>query len=100
MFCSGSFASNLLYFSLSLNTGALYGDIYLNTLISASLEVPAIIFCIVLIDWKFLGRKFTTFLTFFTSALSCILCIPMTLLGKRAWQMLHTMNNLEKHYRY
>jgi OCT family organic cation transporter-like MFS transporter 4/5 len=72
----------LLYFSLSLNTGALAGNIYTNTIVSAAMEVPSIIIIIFLLEVKVLGRRLNTSGSFLITGLACLICIPMTLLGK------------------
>ena len=66
---------------MALNVGYLSGDIYINTIVAAALEVPAIIICLVLLDWKFLGRKWTAVGAFGATSLALLLCVPLDILG-------------------
>jgi hypothetical protein len=72
---------SLLWYSLSLNTGNLQGDIYINTVISAGLEVPSVILAIFLLEVKFLGRRINCSASLLLAGAACLVCIPMTLLG-------------------
>jgi len=67
---------------MALNVGYLPGDIYVNTIVAAALEVPTIIVTIFLLDWKFLGRKWTAVLGFGANGVALLVCIPLNLLGK------------------
>ena len=67
---------------MALNVGYLPGDIYINTIVSAALEVPAIIICIILLDWKYLGRKGTAVVSFGVATLALFICVPLDLYGK------------------
>jgi len=67
---------------MALNVGNLPGDIYVNTIVAAALEVPAIIVTIFLLDWKLTGRKWTGVLAFGANGVSLLACIPFNLLGK------------------
>jgi len=68
---------------LAFNTGALHGDIYINTFIAGAVEIPAYVLCIVLMDWKPMGRKWTGCSSLIVAALSSFLCIPMLMFGQR-----------------
>ena len=72
----------MMYYGLSLNTGALSGDIYTNTLISGAVEIPSLIICIFLLNWKICGRRLTSSGTFLVAGLSSIVTIPLIVCGK------------------
>ena len=84
LFCDTccSFASSLLGFSLSLNTGNLAGDIFVNMIISASMEIPAMFLVAFLLNVKILGRRINCSATFILPGLGCLLCVLLTLLSK------------------
>ena len=67
---------------MALNVGYLPGDIYINTIVSAAMEIPAIIICIFLLDWKFLGRKGTAVGSFGVATLALFISVPLDLYGK------------------
>lgn len=73
------FVDSLMYFALSLNTGSLVGDVFVNTVISGAVEVPANILCILCMNWKKLGRRLTCSLSLVIAGLSSFLTIPMLL---------------------
>lgn len=77
-----SFVSSLLWFSLALNTGNLQGDIFINTVVSAALEVPSVILTIFLLEVKFLGRRINCCASLLLTGLTCLCCIPMILFGR------------------
>ena len=66
--------NSLVYFGLSLNTGTLSGSIFMNSFISAAVEVPANIICI--FTMIYLGRKPTLVGAFLIAGVSAFLCIP------------------------
>ena len=66
--------NSLVYYGLSLNTGTLSGNIFVNSFISAAVEVPANIICI--FTMLYLGRKPTLVGAFLIAGVSAFLCIP------------------------
>jgi OCT family organic cation transporter-like MFS transporter 4/5 len=72
----------MMYYGLSLNTGSLPGNIFVNTLISGAVEVPALIVGILLMSWSVTGRRFTSCGAFIVAGLSSLICIPMILFGR------------------
>ena len=84
------FTCSMMYYGLSLNTGALSGSIYTNTLISGAVEIPSLIICIFLLNWKLCGRRLTSSGTFLVAGLSSIITIPLILYGELN-QVLHDM---------
>jgi hypothetical protein len=75
------FTCSLIYYALSLNTGALYGNIYVNTFFSAAVEVPAYIVCMVMMESRIFGRRRTGSLALVIGGFVSFACIPLTLLG-------------------
>ena len=84
MFISYSyrFTTSFVYFGLSLNTGTLSGNIYVNTALSGLLEIPAKLITIVLIESKTLGRRLTLFGAMLICALANFCSIPLLLKGE------------------
>jgi len=78
------FTCSLIYYALALNTGTLYGNIYLNTFLSGLVEIPAYILAIWMMERKFLGRRLTVSLSFLAGGIVAFLCIPLILLSKYA----------------
>jgi hypothetical protein len=76
------FTCALMYYGLSLNTGSLPGDIYVNVIISGAVEVPALIIGFRLMNWERTGRRISGFAEFLVAGVSSFLCIPMILFGK------------------
>ena len=52
-------AASMVYYGLGLNAGNLPGDIYMNTAISATIDLIAHIIFPFFMDWPKLGRKYT-----------------------------------------
>ena len=68
---------SMVYYGLSLNTGNLGGDFYLNFFLSGIVEIPAYILCLLLLERT--GRKsFHAFCMIF-GGLACISTIFTTL---------------------
>jgi len=74
---------SLIYYALALNTGALHGDIYINAFVSGALEIPAYIVCVLMMNSKLLGRRWTGAVGLIGSGISCFLCIPLILSGEQ-----------------
>jgi len=70
-----------MYYALSLNTGSLYGNIYINTFFSGAVEIPAYILSMIMMDMAVFGRKGTGGLSLVTAGIISFLCIPLTLLS-------------------
>jgi hypothetical protein len=71
------FTCSLIYYSLSLNTAVLHGNIYVNTFICGAVEVPAYIIAMLLMDSKWFGRRWTGCLSLLIAGIVSFLCIPM-----------------------
>ncbi|CAG5130923.1 unnamed protein product [Candidula unifasciata] len=67
----------LVYYGLSLNTGNLAGDPYLNFCIAGAVEIPAYALCIAFLNK--VGRRWPLVLSMYLGGLACILsgCIPV-----------------------
>ena len=78
---------SLIYYALALNTGALHGDIYINAFVSGALEIPAYVVCVLMMNSKLLGRRWTGCLGLVGSGISCFLCIPMIIYGQHFWSL-------------
>jgi len=76
------FTVSLIYFAHAFNTGALHGDPYLNTFLSGASEIPAYIACVLLMNWRMAGRRWTGCLGLVGAAVSSFTCIPMILYGE------------------
>jgi len=75
---------SFIYYALTLNIGALSGDIFINTFISGAVEVPANLLCIVASGWPRVGRRLTGCLSMTGAGLFSFLCIPCIIQGKLA----------------
>ena len=71
------FTAGLIYFALALNTGSLYGSPYLNTFLSGAMEVPAYVVCVLLMRWKWTGRRWTGVIGLVGAAAASFTCIAM-----------------------
>src|SRR6218665_165740 len=78
-----------MYYAMSLNTGALSGDIFINTAISGAVEVPALVICALLLGWRVTGRRLSCSISFVGAGISSIICIPLILYGN------HTLPTIE-----
>ncbi|BFZ10272.1 hypothetical protein BsWGS_13311 [Bradybaena similaris] len=67
----------LVYYGLSLNTGNLAGDPYLNFCIAGAVEIPAYALCIAFLNK--VGRRWPLVLSMYLGGVACILsgCIPV-----------------------
>ncbi|KAI4458557.1 solute carrier family 22 member [Holotrichia oblita] len=69
------FAVYLIYYGLVLNVGNIGGDLYINSVLSGLVEVPAIAISILFL--LKMGRRWPLALTLIFSGLSCLLIIPI-----------------------
>ncbi|KAJ9438834.1 putative organic cation transporter protein-like isoform X1 [Diplonema papillatum] len=67
------FVCSLAYYGLNFAAGSLGGDLYLNVLLLALVELPACALQAWMADRPFAGRRGTTFAGFLTSSVGCIL---------------------------
>ena len=70
---------SMVYYGLSLNTGNLGGDFYLNFTLSGLVEFPAYTLCLLLLDR--IGRKFLHFIVMVLGGLACISTVFTTIFG-------------------
>jgi len=82
------FTCGLVYYALAFNTGSLYGDVYINTFLSAALEIPAYLVAILMMNWKRLGRRWTGCSTLVCAGIASFACLPTLLLGRSSFQIL------------
>jgi hypothetical protein len=73
------FTNNLLYYGFSLNTGTLAGSLYINTLLSALVEVPAKIIALAMLH--FWGRRACVAISELTSAAASAVCVILILVN-------------------
>ena len=70
---------SMVYYGLSLNTGNLGGDFYINFTISGLVEFPAYTLCLLLLDR--IGRKWLHCSTMVLGGLACISTVLTTIYG-------------------
>ena len=68
------FTGSLMFYGLSLNSGRLAGDVFLNTFLLSVVEVPANLLCLFLLDR--IGRRNTVGGGMLTAAALTLGCIP------------------------
>lgn len=73
---------SLIYYALSLNTGILSGNIYLNTFFCGAVEALGYVSGFFFVQNRHLGRRLTGLLSLLGAGLASFICIPMILLGK------------------
>lgn len=71
------FSCSLMYYAMSLNTGSLSGDIFVNTVISGAVEIPSLVVCVFLLGWRITGRRLSCSISFIGAGISSIICIPL-----------------------
>ncbi|KAK2175936.1 hypothetical protein NP493_695g00002 [Ridgeia piscesae] len=71
-----------MYYGLTLNTGEMSGNVYLNTFLSGAVEIPANFICVVLLNWEKTGRRFTTAGSGVLAGVSSLLCVPFIMSGQ------------------
>ncbi|XP_060551325.1 organic cation transporter protein-like [Ruditapes philippinarum] len=70
---------SMVYYGLSLNTGNLGGNFYLNFTISGLVEFPAYTLCILLLDR--IGRKWLHFIAMVAGGVACVSTVFTTIYG-------------------
>ena len=76
------FTCGLIYYALSLNTGELHGNIYLNTFISGAVEIPAYILCVFLMNWRLMGRRWSGIFALTGAGAFSFICIPLIIFSQ------------------
>ena len=76
------FTVSLIYYALALNTGSLHGNPYVNMFLSGATEVPAYVVCVLMMNWKWTGRRWTAIIGLVGAAAASFACIPMILYGQ------------------
>lgn len=76
----GWFVSSAVYYGLNFNTSNLTGDLYLNMFFSGLVEIPALLF-VVLVHNR-LGRRLTVSILMFIAGISCFSILVLDLIGK------------------
>nr|CAB3266143.1 solute carrier family 22 member 15-like [Phallusia mammillata] len=56
------FTTSLLYYGLTMSAADLTPNLYLGVALSGAVEIPAVLSCIFLMDFKWLGRRGTVFM--------------------------------------
>ena len=69
-----------MFYGLSLNSGRLPGDVFLNTFLLSFVEVPANIICIFLLDKA--GRRPTVGVFMLIGGILTFLCIPFLIFDR------------------
>jgi len=69
------FAVTLVYYGLTMNAGAMAGDVYTNTVLLALVEFPGYLACYLLLDCKPLGRRGTQALSFLVAGAALLLLL-------------------------
>ncbi|XP_070567958.1 organic cation transporter protein-like isoform X1 [Ptychodera flava] len=77
--------NNLVYFGISYNTSALAGDDYINAFLSALVEIPAYAIGIWMMDFRYLGRRWSLCITMVLSGIGCICAALIPACGPFAW---------------
>ncbi|KAJ8029102.1 Organic cation transporter-like protein [Holothuria leucospilota] len=67
------FVNAIIYYGLSLNTGSLAGDPYLNFFLSGAVEIPSYILAVAVVTW--FGRKIPVCCFHFIGGLACIVTV-------------------------
>ncbi|KAL0276171.1 UNVERIFIED_CONTAM: hypothetical protein PYX00_003794 [Menopon gallinae] len=68
------FAVYFMYYGLMMNLSNIGGDIYVNTVISGGVEIPALLLSAVIL--LKLGRRWPLSVTIFTSGIACLTTLP------------------------
>ncbi|CAN2387795.1 Solute carrier family 22 member, partial [Pristimantis euphronides] len=92
------FVCSLVYYGLTLSTGDLGGNVYLNLALSGLAEVPAYPLCMYLINHKRFGRRSSLcgFLSFAGAACLVIMAVPEQRGPVRRWLNSQTLSLLGK----
>ena len=70
--CLGSILLFVLHPSLGLNAGSLAGNIFMNNILNAVLEIAGRCLIPFLMEWKVFGRKRSLALCFLLLGISCL----------------------------
>jgi len=76
------FTCGLIYYALALNTGELHGSVYVNTFISGAVEIPAYIVCMLLMNWRPMGRRWTGIFGITGAGIFSFICIPLIIFSQ------------------
>ena len=68
-----------MFYALSLNSGSLYGDFFINNLLLGVVEIPANVLTILCCNWKRLGRRLTSSLSLVLGGVVSFIAIPLVL---------------------
>jgi len=68
------FSASFVYYGLTLNTGSLGGNIFINIMIAGAMEVPA--YFVTLLLFQFIGRIFPMAVSFMLSGIFLLSSIP------------------------
>ncbi len=79
------FTSTLVYWGLSLNAGS-FGDVYLNTFLAGAIEVPALIVCLLCL--QYLGRRAPNAIAMLLAGVFCLSIVPVLLIDPGKWTIL------------
>ena len=76
------FTCGLIYYALAFNTGELHGSVYVNTFISGAVEIPAYIVCMLLMNWRPMGRRWTGIFGITGAGIFSFICIPLIIFSQ------------------
>ena len=85
---------NIVYYGLSYNTGALSGNLYVNTAMSGFVEIPANLLTLYLLTKA--GRKYTLAIFLILAGLANFICIPFIYTSDELDWLLVTFSMLGK----
>ena len=71
------FTISLLYLVSTFNVRSLAGNIFLNALFSALIEIPAIIICYICYKWQRIGRRITSSSSLISTGVVLFIIIPL-----------------------
>ena len=77
-----------MYYALNLNTGRLFGNVYLNTALVGAMEIPADILAIVFMNWHVTGRRLTCSISLIIAGAASLISIYMILEGNEVFLMI------------
>ena len=67
----------LTYFALSLNSGSLAGDVFLNTFVMGVIETPANIISLFCMNMSLFGRRWTNALSLIIAGVASLIAVPL-----------------------
>ena len=76
------FVDSLMYYALTLNVGALPGDVFINAAVSAAVEIPAQFATIAALNHRVTGRRLTCALSMLMAGLLSFCVIPFIATSK------------------